>query len=43
MSNGQWRVFVLLLLLLFMEALRNPSVGGFFKTLAFNPFKQATS
>lgn len=43
MSTGQWRVFVLLLLLLFMEALRDPNVGNFFKSLAFNPFKQAAS
>jgi hypothetical protein len=43
MSDGQWRVFVLLLLLLFMEVLRNPNVGGFFKNLAVNPFKAATS
>ncbi len=43
MSPGQWRVSVLLLLLLFMEALRSPTVGGFFKSLAVNPFKQAAS
>lgn len=43
MSTGQWRVFGLLLLLLFMEALRDPNIGQFFKTLAFNPFQQATS
>ncbi len=42
MSTGQWRVFGLLLLLLGMEALKNPNVGSFFKTMAFNPFKQAT-
>ena len=43
MSNGQWRVFGLLLLLLFMEALKEKNVGNFFSTMAFNPFKQATS
>lgn len=43
MSTGQWRVFGLLLLLLFMEVLKNPNVGSFFSTLAFNPFRQATS
>lgn len=43
MSSGQWRVFVLLLILLFMEALRSPAVAGFFSAIAFNPFKQATS
>lgn len=42
MSSGQWRVFVLLLVLLFMEALRQPNVAAFFQTLAFNPFRQAT-
>lgn len=42
MSTGQWRVFGLLLLLLFMEVLKNPGVGSFFSTLAFNPFRQAT-
>ncbi len=42
MSGGQWRVFGLLLLLLFMEVLKNPNVGNFFNTLAFNPFRQAT-
>ncbi len=43
MTSGQWRVLVLELLLLFMEALRSPAMGGFFKGLAINPFKQATS
>lgn len=43
MSTGQWRVFGLLLVLLFLEVLRDKNVGGFFSTLAFNPFKQATS
>ena len=45
MTSGQWRVLVLILLLLFMEAVRDPNagVGGFFKALAFNPFKQAAS
>lgn len=43
MSDGQWRVFGLLLLLLFMEVLRDQNVGNFFKNLAFNPFKQASS
>jgi len=42
MSTGQWRVFGLLIVLLFMEVLRDPNVGNFFKTLAFNPFRQAT-
>lgn len=42
MSTGQWRVFGLLLLLLFMEVLRDKNVGNFFTTLAFNPFRQAT-
>ena len=42
MSTGQWRVFGLLLLLLGLEALKNPSIGNFFNTLAFNPFRQAT-
>ncbi len=40
MSSGQWTVLVLLLLLLAMEALRNPTVGGFFKGLV-TPFKQS--
>lgn len=43
MSGGQWRVFGLLLMLLGMEVLRDPNVGAFFSTLAFNPFKAATS
>lgn len=43
MSPGQWRVFVLLLLLLFLEALRHPGVKNFFTSLAVNPFKQAAS
>ena len=43
MTPGQWRVFVLILLLLFMEALRGKAVGSFFSNLAFNPFKQAAS
>lgn len=43
MSNGQWRVFGLLLLLLFMEALKDLNVANFFKTLGFNPFRQATA
>lgn len=43
MSSGQWRVFVLLLILLFMEGLRSQAVGGFFKNVAVNPFKQAAS
>jgi hypothetical protein len=43
MTSGQWRVFILELVLLFLEALRNPNVGNFFKMLAFNPFKQAAS
>jgi hypothetical protein len=43
MSTGQWRVFGLLLVLLFMEVLRDKNVGNFFNTLAFNPFRQATS
>lgn len=43
MSDGQWRVFVLLLVLLFMEALRLQAVHGFFTSLAFNPFKQAVT
>jgi hypothetical protein len=43
MSNGQWRVFGLLLVLLGMEVLKDKNVGTFFSTLAFNPFKQATS
>ena len=42
MSTGQWRVFGLLLLLLGLEVLKNPNVGSFFNTLAFNPFRQAT-
>jgi hypothetical protein len=42
MSTGQWRVFGLLIVLLFLEVLRDPNVGNFFKTLAFNPFRQAT-
>ncbi len=43
MTTGQWRVFGLLMLLLFMEVLRDKNVGTFFSTLAFNPFKQAAS
>jgi hypothetical protein len=43
MTEGQWRVLVLLLVLLGMEMLRNPNVASFFQTLAFNPFKQAAS
>ena len=43
MSNGQWRVLGLLVLLLFMEAIKDPNVGNFFKSIAFNPFRQATS
>ena len=43
MNTGQWRVFGLLILLLFMEVLKDKNVGSFFSTMAFNPFKQATS
>lgn len=43
MSSGQWTVFVLLLLLLFLEGLRSPTVKAFFTGLAVNPFKQAAS
>lgn len=43
MSTGQWRVFGLLMLLLGMEVLKDKNVGSFFSTIAFNPFKQATS
>ena len=34
MDTGQWRVFVLLLVLLFMEVIRLPAVAGFFSGLA---------
>lgn len=41
MSNGQWRVFGLLLLLLFLESIKSQAVRDFFKNLGFNPFRQA--
>ena len=34
MLTGQWRVFVLLLVLLFMEVIKTPAVGSFFSGLA---------
>lgn len=40
MSSGQWRVFVLLLVLLILEILRSQSVQGFFKGLLINPLTQ---
>lgn len=43
MTQGQWRVLALLLLLAFMESLKYPAVKAFFTSLAFNPFKQAAS
>ncbi len=40
MSSGQWRVTILLLLLLGMELLRSNAVSGFFKGAFVNPLKQ---
>lgn len=42
MSDGQWRVFVLLLILLGLELLRSQAVGGFFKATIINPLGQGT-
>ncbi len=33
MSTGQWRVLVLLLVLLALEAIKYPAVSGFFKNI----------
>ena len=41
MSDGQWRVLGLLALLVFMEAIKEPAVGNFFKNVFFKPFQQA--
>lgn len=43
MSTGQWRVFGLLLLLLGLEALKNPNIQSFFKALIVTPFQQAST
>lgn len=40
MSSGQWRVFVLLLVLLGMEILRSEGVRGFVKGVFVNPLTQ---
>lgn len=42
MSTGQWRVFVLLLVLLGMELLRSQAVSGFFKGVFVNPLTQGS-
>lgn len=43
MSNGQWTVLMLIVLLLGMEMLANPAVGGFVKTWVATPFRKAAS
>lgn len=43
MSDGQWAVLVLIVLLLGMEMLAKPAVGGFVKTWVATPFKKAAS
>lgn len=39
MSDGQWRVLVLLLFLLMLEILRSPALQSFFKGILKNPIK----
>jgi hypothetical protein len=43
MSSGQWRVTILLLVLLGMELLRSQTVRGFFKASLVNPLKQGSA
>lgn len=43
MSDGQWRVFFLLLVLLGMEILRSQAVSGFIKGLVVTPLQQGAS
>lgn len=40
MSSGQWRVLVLLLVLLGLEIIRSGPVQSFFKGVFVTPFKQ---
>lgn len=42
MSTGQWRVLVLLLVLLGMEILRSQAVSGFIKGLFVKPLQQGS-
>jgi len=42
MTDGQWRVFGLLIILLILEGIANLNgIKAFFNGLVFNPFKQA--
>lgn len=41
MTSGQWRVVVLLLVLLGLETLRNGAVKTFLTSIFVAPFKQA--
>lgn len=43
MSSGQWRVLVLLLILLGLESLRNVPVKAFLVKVFVTPFKGAVS
>lgn len=43
MSSGQWRVLVLLLMLLGLETLRNEAVKAFMVKVFVQPFKGAVS
>lgn len=43
MSSGQWRVLVLLLVLLGLETLRNGQVKAFLVKVFVTPFKGAVS
>ena len=41
MSEGQWRVLVLLIVLLGLEILRSPNVKAFFAGIFVTPYKKA--
>lgn len=43
MSDGQWRVLVLLLVLLGLEILRNGAVKTFLVSIFVQPFQKATT
>lgn len=43
MSEGQWRVLVLLLALLGLEILRSTTVRSFFQGIFVTPFKKKAS
>jgi hypothetical protein len=43
MSDGQWRVVVLLIVLLGLEILRNTTVRAFLRGIFVTPFKKGAS